>query len=153
MNLFCLDTSALIEPWHRRYPMDVFPSFWDRLDQWIDGGRAIAPDEVLREIAKVDDDLHTWAKQRAALFRPPEADVQKAVKAILRDYPRLVDSKRGRSIADPWVIAQAQVASAAVVTEEQRSTGSSPRIPDVCDSLGLQYTNVLGLIREMGLKL
>ena len=82
----------------------------------------------------------------------PEEDVQQAVKEILRAYPRLVDTRRGRSIADPWVIAQAQVASAVVVTEEPRSNSKSPRIPDACDGLGVQWTNALGLIREMKIR-
>lgn len=71
---------------------------------------------------------------------------------ILASHKRLVDTKKGRSIADPWVIAQAQVMSAVIVTEEQPSRGSSPKIPDVCEALGVQYTNVIGLIRAMGLQ-
>lgn len=153
MKIFCLDTSALIEPWHRRYPIDVLPTFWKKIDAWAQEERIIAPEEVLVDIRKVDDDLHKWAKARESLFKPPTVEVQQAVKEILRAFPRLVDTARGRSFADPWVVAQAQTMSAVVVTEEQRATGKSPKIPNVCDSLNIECINVLGLIREMGLVL
>lgn len=74
--VFCLDTSALIEPWRRRYPIDLFPRYWERLDQWAKDGRVAAPEEVFAEIARIDDDLHGWVRQRRYLFRAPEEDVQ-----------------------------------------------------------------------------
>ena len=112
----------------------------------------IAPEEVRLEIEKVDDDLHKWVRDRGAIFMPPTEDVQKSVIDILASHPRLVDDKRGRSLGDPWVIAQACVDSAVVVTEENAGGGRSPKIPDVCEHLGVPYTNVLGLIRAMGLR-
>ena len=149
---FCVDTSALIEPWRRRYPLDVFPTFWETLDAWAKDGRVLAPDEVLIEIRKVDDDLKEWVEDRRYLFRPPVEEVQVAVLEIMASHPRLVDTKKGRSIADPWVIAQAEVSGAVVVTEEHRKGGRSPRIPDVCVARKVEYTDVIGLIRAMGLK-
>lgn len=148
---FCLDTSALVEPWRSRYPIDIFPTFWNTLDEWAKAGDVLAPDEVRIELEKVDDELLEWVAQRRYIFRPPEEDVQLIVSKILAHdrYKRLVDSKKGRSIADPWVIAQAHVTGSKVVTEELPSLGKSPKIPDVCEWLGVKYTNVLGLIREM----
>ena len=152
MTIYCLDTNALIEPWRRRYPIDVFPGFWDRLEEWAREGKAICPDEVLEELQKVDDELLEWAKQRSDMFLPPESDVQNAVKRILERFPRLVDTKRGRDRADPWVIGLACVKDAIVVTEEPLSGGKSPRIPDVCEALGIRYIRVLDLIRVMKLR-
>ena len=149
---FCLDTSALIEPWRRRYPLDVFPTFWETLDEWAETGRVVAPEEVLVEIRKVDDDLKAWLEDRRYLFLPPVEEVQVAVLEIMAGHPRLVDTKKGRSIADPWGIAQAEVSGAVVVTEEERAKGASPKIPDVCDFRKVEHTNVLGLIRAMGLR-
>ena len=153
MTLFCLDTTAFVEPWVRRYPIDVFPSYWGRLDEWIHGDRIVAPDEVLREIARNDDDLHKWVRARAQMFQPPEENVQQAVGALLADYPRLVDTRKGRHIADPWVIAQAQVMSATVVTEESDGSSKSPKIPDVCRAKGISVVRVIDLIRAMDLRL
>jgi predicted nucleic acid-binding protein len=149
---FCLDTNAFIEPWRSRYPIDVFPTFWQTLDEWGRDGVIVAPEEVLHEIEKVDDELLAWLKVRRYIFEVPDEVVQQKLKAILAQFQRLVDTKKGRSIADPWVIAQAQVLGAIVVTEEVASKGKSPKIPDVCESLKVPYTNVLGLIRKMKLK-
>ena len=80
---FCLDTSALIEPWRRRYPLDVFPTFWETLDEWAETGRVVAPEEVLVEIRKVDDDLKAWLEDRRYLFLPPVEEVQVAVLEIM----------------------------------------------------------------------
>ncbi|UCE62330.1 MAG: DUF4411 family protein [Phycisphaerales bacterium] len=150
--IYCLDTSAFVQPWHERYPVDVFPSFWKAIEDWIEEDKIIAPEEVMIEVQKVDDDLLKWIKSHKEMFRPPDAEVQKEVQEILKRHTRLVDTKRGRSIADPWVIAQAVVCDAIIVTEELPSRGRSPKIPDVCEDLEIPYTNVLGLIREMGLK-
>jgi hypothetical protein len=154
MKAFCLDTNALIEPWHRRYPKDVFPTFWDTVETWAADGRLIAPEAVLTELEAQDDDLYRWAKDHRSLFLPPEVPVQAAVTSIVAQFTGLVDWQRQRDKADPWVIAQAQVSSAAVVTEEapSRSPERKPKIPDVCAQLGIKCTNVLGLIREMKLK-
>jgi predicted nucleic acid-binding protein len=150
--IYCLDTSSLIQPWNQLYPIDVAPPFWKKVEDWINDGRLIAPEEVLVEIQKVDDELLAWLKQRKSLFQPPNDDVQRAVREILKNHARLVDTKKGRSIADPWVIAQAKVSNAIVVTEEHAARGKSPKIPDVCEAMNVRYTNVLGLIRAMELK-
>jgi hypothetical protein len=152
MSIYCLDTNAFIGPWHRSYPIDVFPKYWEQMDIWAKEARVISPDEVLREIKRKDDALHEWLKSRESMFLPPEETVQSMVRKILAKHPRLVDSKKGRSACDPWVIAQATVSKATVVTEEHRSMGKSPKIPDVCDALGIPHTNVLGMMREMGLR-
>lgn len=112
-----------------------------------------APDEVFLEIRKVDDDLHEWVNARRFIFFPLDVEIQAAAKAVLKSYPRLVDTKRGRSQADPFVIACAQVKSAIVVTEEDKreNPGKSPKIPDVYEALGIPYMNTLDFIRKLGL--
>jgi hypothetical protein len=149
MKTFCLDTSSIIDAW-RRYPDDLFPSFWDKLDLWARDCLVVAPDEVKEELRYGDDDVYAWAKQRPYLFRPPEAAVQETVTAILRAYPQLVDANAERTQADPFVIALAQVTSSVVVTQEGRNNPN--KIPRTCQSLGLECIDILGLMREMELR-
>ena len=68
------------------------------------------------------------------------------------EFPRLVDTLRNRSKADPFVIATAIDRKATVVTGEP-ITGSmtKPRIPDVCDVRGVRCINFLQMIRELNL--
>jgi hypothetical protein len=43
---YSLDTSGFLEAWLRHYPIDVFPSIWDRIDGATNSGTLIASDEV-----------------------------------------------------------------------------------------------------------
>ena len=150
-RLFCLDTNVFVESWARRYPIDVFPSFWRRLENWAEKKVVLAPIEVRNELQKIEDELFHWVKDRPFIFRDVDEKVQLKLAEIMAKFPRLVDTKKGRNVADPWVIAQAQSESAIVITEELPGGGKSPKIPDVCEALSIPYANTLQLIREMKL--
>jgi hypothetical protein len=68
----------------------------------------------------------------------PELDeqIQHEVRAILREHRRLIHA--GRSGADPFVVALAKIHDCTVVCEEGRGKKNLPKIPDVCDALGLR---------------
>ncbi len=148
---YSIDTSAILNGWRRYYPPDVFPSLWMRIASIIDSGALIASEEVLFELERQDDEVYAWALERRAMFRPIDEPIQIAVAGILRDHPRLVDTRRQRSGADPFVIALAKIENAGVVTSEKHSgVLSKPNIPDVCDALGIRCLDLLDLIREQG---
>jgi hypothetical protein len=102
------------------------------------------------ELERQDDDLLKWAAEQAGLFLEVDAALQQRVRDILAAYPNLIDPNRGRSGADPFVIALAQVNGCAVVTEEKARSVINPKIPDVCSSLGVTCINMLAVIREQG---
>lgn len=148
---YSVDTSALMDGWVRYYPKDVFPRIWDAIDELIDQEILIASSEVLRELEKQEDDLTAWALDRKHMFVPIDDDIQVAVTEILRDFPRLVDTRRDRSSGDPWVIALARVRNCSVLTGERSTTQlDKPNIPDVCVALGIRYVNMLQLFRDKG---
>jgi hypothetical protein len=68
-----------------------------------------------------------------------------------RSWPvtkRLIGIGSGRSGADPFVIALAMVHGGTVVTEETLSRNlTKPRIPDVCDAMGIPRLNLLGFVQ------
>lgn len=146
---YSIDTSAILDGWRRHYPPDVFPALWQRLDQLITSSDLAATEEVLRELERKDDEVHEWFKERGGMFILIDEPIQIAVAQLLADYRRLVNDQRNRSMGDPWVIALAQVHGCAVVSGEQRSGNlNRPRIPDVCDALGIRCISLLELIRE-----
>jgi len=103
---YCADTSALIHAWVRSYPFRNFGSVWDKFDSLIEAGRLSSSAEVLRELSRKNDELHAWAKQRQKMFIDIAGDeLQEKVARIMREYPRLLDSRKQRSAADPFVIA------------------------------------------------
>lgn len=122
-----------------------------RFAEAVAAGVVIAPDEVLRETERKDDGLHAWCKAHRELFTPLTEEVQLAAIEITAAVPTLVDLRKGRGQADPFVIALARVRSATVVTEEH-SKPTVPRIPDACRKFGVRCINLLEFIREIGWK-
>jgi hypothetical protein len=149
---FCIDTSAWMDGWQRFYPLDVFPSLWTKLEGKIASGHIICSEEVYIELAKKADDLHKWVQSHKEMIFPLTENIQQQASQLLIEYPRLVDTLRNRSKADPFVIATAIACSAVVVTGEI-PTGrlDKPKIPDVCDKKGIRCISFLQMIRELEL--
>ena len=148
----CLDTNAFIDAWVRKYPIEIFPGVWEQIDQEIFNGKLISSEEVLVELERQADDLHSWVKQRRQMFMPLSADIQNEVKTILQGHPRLIDTRKNRSGADPWVIATARVSNAVLVSNEKGGTLDKPKIPFVCTQLDVECIDLLEMIRVLGWK-
>lgn len=145
---YSIDTSALIEGWYRRFPPDIVPGFWDNLDELIQSGNLKATEEVLVELEKKHDVIHNWVKERENLFILIDEEIQFVVREILSNHKTLIDSRRNRSSADPFVIALAKINSSIVITEElPTQSDNRPHIPDVCDALNIEYINLIDLSR------
>lgn len=147
---YCFDTSSLIECWVRSYPPDVFPGLWANLDELISQQGLISPDEVRVELARQDDDLARWAKDRPHMFVPLDEPIQHATSRVLEEHSLLMKATKNRNGADPFVIATAMVRGLIVVTEETGGTETKPKIPSVCAALGVPCVTVLECIREQG---
>jgi hypothetical protein len=148
---FCVDTSGWLDGWRRNYPPDVFPTLWRRIEELIDAGTIMASEEVYVELAKKDDDLHAWIQRRKVMLVPPDEAIQRKVSELLGKYPRLVDTLKGRSQADPFVIATAIERDAVVVTGELTGTSQKPKIPYVCQVENVRCITFLEMIRELNL--
>ena len=148
---FSIDTSAILDGWVRYYPQDILPGLWRNLEELVRIGDLRASEEVKHELEKRHDALFAWACELDGFFVPIDDATQDAVSAILADHPRLIDTRRGRSGADPFVIALAQAKGCAVVTGE-RPSGSlkRPKIPDVCRTMQIESLSLLDLIRLEG---
>jgi hypothetical protein len=146
---YSLDTSGFLDAWIRHYPIDVFPTIWERIDGAIRNGLLLASQEVVRELEKKDDEAHAWMKARPQMIVPFNTQIEAEVIRLMTRFPRLVDSKKGRSGGDPFVIAIAIVGSHSVITGEH-ATGKldAPRIPDVCKELGIPCLRILDFFRE-----
>ncbi len=146
---YSLDTSGFLDAWVRNYPIDVFPTIWQRIDEAVKTGLLFASEEVLRELAKKDDDAHAWMKARPAMVVPFDKRIEAEVIGLMARFPRLVDTKKGRSGCDPFVIAVAIVGGHSVITAEH-ATGKpdAPRIPDVCKAINVPCVRMLDFFRE-----
>jgi hypothetical protein len=150
--IYCCDTSSLIHAWRRAYPPKSFKSFWAKLDELINEGRLVSSIEVYAELEKKDDDVFVWAKDRKWMFLEIDDNVQTTMLWVMGKYPRLVDTVKGKSGADPFVIAQALSPNPPLIVLHQEYGGSSrsPKIPYVCDQENLRHIDLLALIEEEG---
>lgn len=146
---YSIDTSAILDGWRRDYPPDVFPIIWEKIEYLIDSCELKATEEVLVELERKDDDVYGWARRQDKLFIPIDTRIQIIVARIMNDYPKLVDTRKTRTSADPFVIALAKNNSCTVVTSEKPTNKvNRPNIPDVCSQIGIQTIDLLQLFRE-----
>lgn len=149
--VYSIDTSALIHAWRRAYPPKRFSAVWENVDRLIEAGRLRASIEVFNELKRKDDDIAKWASSRKKdLFIDIDDKVQDAVLVVLSKFPKLVDTGKGKSGADPFVIALALAASpqCTVITQEAGGTPDKPKIPSVCFAFGLRCIDLLTLFDD-----
>jgi hypothetical protein len=116
----------------------------------ISAGRLIASVEVLNELKRKEDELAQWASAHKDMFLEIDDDVQEQVISIMAGFPKLVDTGKGKSGADPFVIAQALAGQPphTVVTQEAGGSLDKPKIPYVCRERGLRVIDILTLIDQ-----
>lgn len=148
---YSFDTSAILDGWVKYYPPDVFPTVWQSIDSLAASGHLVATVEVLNELEKKEDEVYEWLKNRPHMVVPVDGQIQVEVSQILTAHPRLVNTQKNRSQADPWVIALARVENGVVVSGELRSYNlDRPKVPDVCDALGVPHMRLVDMFRQQG---
>ncbi|MGF7131429.1 hypothetical protein P3T40_002911 [Paraburkholderia sp. EB58] len=151
---WCFDTSALIEPWVRLYPPDIFGSVWDMLVKLANAGSVVAPTDVRLELEKQKDDLFEWAKDVARLFHEPDRAVMEVLTDIVNAHPGFMKVNSTKSGADPMVVAFAEVHGLTVVTYETTAKkDAAPKIPNVCAARGVECVQLVDVLRASGFKL
>jgi hypothetical protein len=144
---YSIDTSIFINAWTRDYPPDVVPALWDSFIDLIAEGRMHASQEVLLEIERKADDVYAWCKAQKDLWVPLDAPTVVAAQRVLAAFPDFVKTGTGRNQADPFVIALAKVNNYTVVTWEKGGSQAKPRIPYICDQMGIPCLNLIGLAK------
>ncbi len=103
-----------------------------------------------------EKDIWKWVKEHKAMFALPGADESTFVgeifkvphfKALVGEQQRL----KGSPVADPFLVASARCCDGCVVTEEKLKPNAA-KIPNVCDHFGVNYTNVLGFLKQKNWK-
>lgn len=128
----------------------MFPSVWEKLEDLASRGVLIATEEVLRELEKQDDEVYRWVKAQSNMVVPVDHQIQIEVSFIMNAYPKLVDPQRNRSQADPFVIALARLVDGVVVSGERRRSLKNPKVPDVCDDMGIPHIRFVDLLSQQG---
>ena len=158
-----IDSSSLIQAHRAYYPFDVFPSFWDKIGDFIREGKIHVIDKVYGEIMENKDKLSTWLHNFAEyVIKTSE------MQAVIEEYGKIArwvnDSSQYNQAAkdeflgenaDPWVIAYASVIQGVVITQEVSAPESKRdiKIPDVCNEFNVEYCNVIEFLRKTGVQI
>jgi hypothetical protein len=146
--IYSIDSSALIHGWRRIYRPKNFAFVWAGFDALITEGRLRASIEVYHEMERKDDEVFGWCKERKEdLFVEIDDLCQQHVVRIMGLYPRLVDTVKGRSGGDPFVIALAATIRPPMVVVSEENPGRL-RIPDVCTAESIRCIKLADLIEE-----
>ncbi|TDY03001.1 DUF4411 family protein [Thiohalophilus thiocyanatoxydans] len=148
---YLIDTCSLTKMRHT-YPEDVFPDPWLKLTELADSGILISAEDVWEELNVFEDEISSWAQSRHNFFQPLTPDIQLRATEILSSHPGLLDLRKNKSSADPFVIATAVEFDCSVVTEEKASNSYiRPKIPNVCSDLSVECIDIVEMFRREGL--
>lgn len=150
---YCIDSNFFIQGWTQYYSPEFCVGYWEAIATLGRNERLFMPREVYKEITDTNDELSEWMKDKEYMVRDTNTEVQKCLRKIYDANPahlRLVDSTKGRSLADPWVIAHALAENATVVTKEafEARPTKRPKIPNVCHNMGIGCINDFDFIRQ-----
>lgn len=151
MTYYCFDANIVINL-HRRFPRDIWPTVWDRIEALVAAGHAVLPREVLIELDRIDDNCVRWCKSLAGFVVEPDAGVIATVTDLANRFPGWVSQQQNQ--ADPWIVAQALRASLTVVTEERRRgpgvADHNLGIPNVADAVSVPTMTFNNMVRAEG---
>ncbi len=157
--VYIIDASSLIEM-KDKYPKNIFPSVWSKMEGLYKQERLIAPEEVKEEL--LDDELKNWIKDKKDMFIKPDDEQMEIIKEILGKFSFLAKpEKPGGPNADPWIIALAIKLKNQkkqglfnieyiIVTEESKK--SPNKIPAVARHYGIECVNLKELFEREGWK-
>jgi hypothetical protein len=147
-QIYCIDTSSLLEAWVRSYRPHSFPTFWQLLERLISDGRCVACEEVKSEVEKDSHGLTAWLRSQSNFVVTFDRKQEREVKKVMKDYPNIVNIRKNKGWADPFVIALASSKGYVVVTEEGAGSKEGPKIPFVCKAYGIDCISMVEMIER-----
>ena len=155
---YCLDTNIIIEAWNKYYSPDFCPDYWQILSDLGKRKIVFIPREVFDEIYNEGDALSKWLKDSAIPVHETDEIVIENLAKIYKKNPihmNLVQENKGRSLADPWVIAHSMESNSTVVTKENKNqdlNSQKIKIPNVCDNMGIRWIDDYQMVKELDIK-
>lgn len=162
--LYILDTNILVYPNRISHPMDIYPSYWDKMTDLLRLENIISIDKVKEEIYAHNDSLTDWCK-----LNIPKSFWNSSVNSI-SEYAEIQNWAQNKNYneraliefadsknADPFLIAYAlnkkrnENLDISIVTLEVSAPESkrSVKITDVCIEFKIRYINNNDFFREI----
>jgi len=160
---YIVDTNFFVQAHRAYYPMDVFPSFWNKVRQLAEAGTIISIDKVKHEIYLGRDALKNWCEANL-----PDHFFQDS-SVVMSSYAHVVGWAAARTPAfsekalaefmdadeaDAFLVAYAlsDKDNRVLVTQEVSDPKilRKVKIPDGCLAVGVRYINMIEMFRELG---
>lgn len=163
---FLIDSNSLIAPYNTFYSFSIAPRFWESLGKYIEDGTIAILDLVEEEILKGDDQLSEWIKglSKGAYIDRRDTEIvetwRKVLTFIQNDecYQEAALKEWSRNtVADPWLIAVANVKKIPIVTFENASVANknqptkSPKIPTVAANFDVRTCSLFDMMKELNI--
>lgn len=156
---YIFDTNIFIRS-KNEMPMEVWPTFWQKMAEMINSGQVYSSIKVKAEIDKGNDELTTWIHDNA-----PDSFYYAIDNKVLAKYAdtqiwaqtKLVFTENARqefaTVADAYLVATAAAKGLTLVTYETSDPNCKRRvkIPDVCNAIGVRFCDLNTALREMGI--
>lgn len=155
---YLFDANIFIES-KKNLPMDVWPSFWRKMTELINGGRIFSINKVKDEIDKGGDELTDWIRDNAprGFFLPQDTTVMNRYSETVRwantspigFTQSAIAGYAG--VADSYLVATAAARDMTLVTFEKSHPNRRNRvmIPDACAAIGARCCDLNTAFREL----
>jgi hypothetical protein len=143
---YSFDANVLIDLC-ARYPSDLFPDIWSKLDDMARAGRIVLAREVRREITTKADSAAAWVRKNDEFIGDSDDSATFSQAQATPQLSAVIETDGTHPAGDAFVISLAIRIGAVVVTDETREKGSR-KIPKLCDRLGVRCIDTVGLFRR-----
>ena len=157
---YALDANIFMSAWHDHYPIDLYPGFWECLENYSMAGRLRSIDRVRDEII-CPDALIKWLDRNwsGSFITTQDQDVVNAFSEMQRwvqsnaQFLRVAKSDFAGT-ADGWLAAYAKIHGVVLVTNEVFDANIKRRVPllNLCKRFGITYVNTVDMLRGIGVR-
>lgn len=168
MSPYLVDTNFFISAYRIGFPIDVVPTYWEKVKEMAANGDIISIDKVKNEIYQNEDDLKRWCEANL-----PQDFFKKSLRYAkdIAAYTRIVEWANSKinspysqaalntfldaDEADAFLVTYATANGYCIVTNEVSAPDSKKiiKIPDVCIALNVPYLQSMAMLRALGVKI
>lgn len=163
MKRYLIDTNIFIQAHRSTYPLDVVPSFWNKITELSNQGIIVSIDKVKKEIfdkSSHEDELRQWCLDNLNpnFFLDSSTSIASYIEIANwassqnQHYRQsAIDEFLETDLADPWLIAYAKSHNLSIVTYEtsQPDRIKSIKIPEPCRYFNVEFMTLIEMFREL----
>ena len=154
---YLIDSNIFIRSMNEM-PMNLWPTFWQRMTDMVNSGELFISTKVKEEIERGNDELAEWLKNSApkTCFVGLDGDIMRMYGAVQAWAGTKSFTQTARNVfatvADAYLVATAAAKNMTLVTYEKSNPNSKARvlIPDACEAVGANYCDLNAVLRGMG---